>query len=283
MNSAIHPETKLGYVHLRISDLNRSIQFYTQVIGLTVLDKQEKLATLTADGTTPLLVIEEIPDALPKSRTTGLYHFAILLPNRQSLANWLFHFVQQNHPLEGASDHGFSEALYLSDPDHNGIEVYADRPRELWEKADNGALAAISLPLDLQQLLDEADQSMYTGMPKATTMGHIHLHVDHIEQAEVFYCQVLGFEVMMRVANHALFISAGGYHHHLGLNTWIGVGAPHNSLNAVGLHEFKVILPHRDEINRITEKLTEANIAFDQEADGLRVHDPAGNRLHFTL
>lgn len=279
----LHPETVLGSVHLRISDLRRSVQFYTQVIGLAVLEENEQRASLTADGKRPLLILEQISDALPKARTTGLYHFALLLPDRQSLANWLQHFIRQKYPLEGASDHLFSEALYLSDPDQNGIEVYADRPRASWEREANGQLAAATLPLDLHQLLAEADQEPYTGVPSETTMGHIHLHVADLKQAEEFYCSILGFEIMIRMQNHALFISAGGYHHHIGLNTWIGAGAPPNPENAVGLNVFTITLPHSEELARIAERLTEANIPFEWQEHGILVQDPSANRILLNI
>ncbi|GAA0377914.1 VOC family protein [Bacillus horti] len=287
MSFSIHPQTSIGYVHLRISSLERSVDFYTKKIGFSVLRQEQaengnNMALLTVDGQTPLLILEELPDAAPKSRTTGLYHLAVLVPSRQALANWLFHFNEQEGRLEGASDHLFSEALYLSDPDHNGIEVYADRPREQWPKQDDGMLKGESLPLDIQQLWNEAERSSKNELPEGTTIGHIHLHVDHMKKAEDFYHGVLGFDVMIRMADHALFVAAGGYHHHIGLNTWVGVGAPPNPPHAVGLSVFSIQLQNKEEFDVIADRLKAANIKLDEQEAGLLVQDPAGNTIHFT-
>jgi catechol 2,3-dioxygenase len=280
MNHLIHPETEIGHVHLMVSDLSRSVQFYREMIGFNILHQDHKMVTLTADGITPLLVLEEQVNAIPKpANTTGLYHFAILLPDRSSLANWLVHIVQKRYPLHGASDHLFSEAIYLADPDNNGIEIYADRPRERWERTENGEYKGVTEPLDVEDLLAEADHQPWGGLPDKTRIGHVHLHVSNIQEAYKFYCDALGFESTMRMGNHALFVSAGGYHHHLGLNTWAGVGAPMPPLNAVGMRLFTILLPNQDEVERVAERLKNMGISVIDEQETVFVKDPSGNTI----
>jgi catechol 2,3-dioxygenase len=284
MNEIIHPETEIGHVHLIVSNLDRSLRFYQNLIGFQILNKEENKATLTTDGVTPLLVLEERKDAILKpARTTGLYHFAILVPNRASLARSLLHLLQSGYPLQGASDHQFSEAIYLADPDGNGIEIYADRPVEQWERTESGEYKGITEPLNVEDLLAEAGNEQWLGLPKETKIGHIHLHVANIEEADVFYRNGLGFEATIRMGNHALFLSAGGYHHHIGVNTWAGVGAPQPPENATGLRLFSILLPNEEELKKVVERLKKIGASVELEQEKAVVRDPSGNQIQLQV
>jgi catechol 2,3-dioxygenase len=284
MRDIIHPKTMIGHVHLIVSNLERSLRFYTEIIGFRLLKQNQHEAALTADGVTPLVVLEEKADAVPKPpRTTGLYHFAILVPDRKSLAEALLHLLQTGYPLQGASDHLFSEAIYLADPDGNGIEIYADRPMEKWEKTANGEYKAVTEPLDVNNLLAQAGTEAWSGLPMHTRIGHIHLHVAHIEEAYAFYVQGLGFEPTTRMGTHALFVSAGGYHHHIGLNTWAGVGAPKPPANAVGLRVFSIVLPNEAEREKVVERLQHIGASVRRSENSILTSDPSGNEIELII
>lgn len=233
-------DAHIGQVSLDVSHLDRSIAFYRDVLGFRESSRGEAAATLNAGGH-PLVELREKPNAIPKPRrSSGLYHFAILVPSRAALGRSLRRLFGQGWPLTGASDHLVSEALYLDDPDGLGIEIYRDRPREEWPRRQGQLLMATD-PLDLQAVHDEpgADVS-WTGLDAGTVIGHVHLHVPHLDTAEAFYCGRIGFEPMVRGYPGALFVAAGGYHHHLGLNTWTGIGAPPPPEHAVGLRSFTI-------------------------------------------
>jgi catechol 2,3-dioxygenase len=276
---SIHPDTKVGPIYLAVSDLTRLERFYRDVLSFKTLGRQDETLTLTADGESPLLILKGQPGARPKlQHTTGLYHFAILVPQRVDLARSLRHLRDSLYPLQGASDHRVSEALYLADPDGNGIEIYRDRPRNTWAH-QNGQIQMTIDPLDMEELLAEAKESNHSwnGLPPKTVIGHIHLHVADLHHAEDFYHGILGFDIMMRYGESALFLSAGGYHHHIGLNTWAGVGARPAPPNTVGLRQFLVALPNRDELERVAERVRQAGIATEQTEDGILIRDPSQN------
>jgi catechol 2,3-dioxygenase len=284
MNEIIHPKTTIGHVHLIVSNLEHSLRFYTEIIGFRLLKQNQSEAVLTADGVTPLIVLEEKANAVPKPpRTTGLYHFAILVPDRKSLADVLIHLLNSGYPLQGASDHLFSEAVYLADPDGNGIEIYADRPREQWEKTENGEYKGVTEPLNVRDLLAQAGTEAWSGLPKQTRIGHVHLHVAHIDEAYAFYVQGLGFEPTIRMGTHALFVAAGGYHHHIGLNTWAGVGAPKPPENAVGLRVFSVVLPNEAEREKVVERLQHIGASVRRNENSILTSDPFGNEIELII
>jgi len=289
---AIHPDTQLGLVSLTVSNLARALRFYDGTLGLKTLDHQNGVAVLGTDGGGSLIALTERPHARPKPpHTTGLYHFAILLPRRADLARVLRRLAEQGYPLQGASDHGVSEALYLADPDGNGIEIYADRPRDDWPWQDS-RLQMFTASLDLEGLLSQGD-GRWSGLPPATRIGHVHLHVADLGAAQRFYCDVLGFDLMqhypaVRGANSgpsALFLSAGGYHHHVGLNTWAGKGAPPPPPDAVGLRHFTVFLPDEAELARLAERLQTADVPYQRAANAGKasgafvVRDPSDNGI----
>jgi catechol 2,3-dioxygenase len=280
---SIHPNTTVGPVYLTVSDLDRSELFYRDTIGFKVLQRQDDTLVLAADGA-PLLALTGQPGARRRPpRTTGLYHFAILVPSRADLARSLRRLAEMRWPLGGASDHLVSEALYLDDPDGNGIEIYCDRPRETWPRLAGQVQMAVD-PLDLDGLLTELDRDNrpWSGLAPGTSIGHIHLHVADLRAAEAFYHGVLGFDIMARYASNALFVSAGGYHHHIGLNIWAGVGAPPPPPDAAGLRYFAIQLPNRAELERLADRVRQAAIAVEQNDAGVMVHDPSQNRVLLT-
>jgi catechol 2,3-dioxygenase len=281
---SIDANTSVGPPALTVADLQRSERFYSDVLGMRVLGRGDGTLTLTADDATPLLELTELPGARPKpARATGLYHFAVLVPSRLDLARSLRRLAEMRYPLTGASDHLVSEALYLDDPDGNGIEIYRDRPRAEWPHL-NGQLQMAVDPLDIDGILGELehDDRPWNGLDPQTRMGHMHLHVANLRQAEEFYCGVLGFDVMVRYGPSALFVSAGGYHHHLGLNTWAGVGAPPPPEGSAGLRWFAVRLPNAEALDQIVARVHAADLATEPIDAGLLLRDPSGNGVVLT-
>jgi catechol 2,3-dioxygenase len=278
---SIDPNTNIASTHLTVADLDRSERFYTDVLGFRPLARTGDTLTLTADGATALLSLTEQPGAPPKpARATGLYHFAILTPSRLDLARSLRRLADMRYRLSGGSDHLVSEALYLDDPDGNGIEIYRDRPRAEWPRT-GGQIKMATDPLDIDGLLGELerDDRPWDGLAPATTIGHMHLHIADIKAAEAFYHGVLGFDIIVRYGPSALFVSAGGYHHHIGLNTWAGVGAPPAPAGSAGLRHFVVRLPNQAALDAVLARVREAGIAIEDHADGALVRDASGNAL----
>ncbi len=281
MSETIPAQTRMGAVHLTVSSLERSLEYYRDSIGLEVLDTGDGRATLGA-GSTRLLELVELPGAQPAPGRTGLFHFALLLPDRRSLALWLAHAVRTRVRLAGASDHFVSEAIYLSDPDRHGIEIYADRPRELWE-GDVAARMGTD-PLDLEGLLGELDDpetSPFDRQPGGTAMGHVHLQVSQIPPSVEFYRDLLGFGLMAEYGGQAAFLSAGGYHHHVGANTWRSGGAGPPPAGAAALRRFEIVLPDAAARDHLVERIAAGGQAVEEHEDGPLARDPSGNA--FTL
>jgi catechol 2,3-dioxygenase len=280
MTETIAPETAIGEVQIYVSDIDRSIRFYRDALGFKVLDQAGGQASLGA-GDRRLLGLYERPNARRVRGTTGLYHFAVLLPDRKGLARLLYHLAENETEVAGASDHGVSEALYLSDPDGNGIELYRDRRRNEWPVDDLGRLQMVTEELDIDNLVMELKGGAleWTGLPEKTVVGHVHLHVRDLLEAEQFYVRVLGFQMMQRYGSGALFVSAGGYHHHIGLNTWAGVGAPPPPQDAVGLRWFEVLLPDSQAMQSVQQRLEAASVPYEPQETGILVRDPSENAI----
>jgi catechol 2,3-dioxygenase len=270
----------LGAVHLTVSNLARSLEFYQQIIGFKLHRRNDNMAYLGA-GQNDLLVLTEQAQAQPPRGTTGLYHFAILTPSRFELAQSLKRIAETRTPVEGFADHLVSEAIYLPDPDGNGIEIYRDRPRSEW-KYPNGQLKMGTEPLDIQDLLGElaGHETAWAGLHAETTIGHIHLHVANIPQAEAFYQGVLGFDLIIRYGPSASFLSAGGYHHHIGVNTWAGKVPP--PPGAVGLRYFVIRLPNAQALNDVANNVRQAGIPLEERDEGLFLQDPVENGIVLT-
>jgi catechol 2,3-dioxygenase len=283
-STSIHPDTVIGTVALTVSDLSRSREFYERAIGLRASDRDDGSVALSDEGGHTLMALYGDSSA-PKldRRATGLFHLAVLLPTRADLAFALARLVEARWPLDGASDHLVSEALYLSDPDGNGIELYRDRPREQWPVRD-GQLEMATLPLDLDSLVGELSQATdrQRRAPAGTTIGHVHLQVADIPDAEAFYHGVLGFDVTVRTYPGALFVSAGGYHHHLGLNTWHSRGSGPPAAGSVGLREFEVVLPSRADLGAVLERVAAAGVTAIERDGSTIVGDPSGNGIVLT-
>src|SRR2546430_3514921 len=246
--------TRMGAVHLTVADVDRSIGYYEWALGLRAGDRADGRVALGAGGE-DLLVLHEQPGARPARGYCGLYHFALLVPERADLARWLAHAARERVPLVGLSDHYVSEAIYLSDPDDHGIEIYWDRPREVWEGAVAERLT--TLPLDTAGLLGELEdpaRATFERLSPGTVTGHVHLRVADIPQTIAFYRDVLGFALMASLGTSAAFLSAGGYHHHLGANTWESAGAPPAPADTATLRRATVVLPDASARDRVAEQ-----------------------------
>ena len=270
-------ETRLGAIRLRVADLERMRRFYNEAIGLRSSPGSDGVVSLGVDDGWALVELEHSPDAPPRPpHTTGLFHLAILVPTRADLAAALRRVVAAGWRLSGASDHLVSEALYLSDPEGNGIELYRDRPRDEWPVV-GGVLQIGTLPLDLGALLAEEDGDA-GAMAPGTTLGHVHLQVSDLAPAEVFWVDALGLDVTVRGYPGALFASAGDYHHHVGLNTWAGVGAPRPPEGARGLVRFELVLPAVDDVESAVDRVSD--VASIEHTDaGVLSRDPSGNTV----
>jgi catechol 2,3-dioxygenase len=270
---------RLGRVSLQVADLERSLIYYQAVLGLRVLEREGARAALGAAGEEePLIELVERPGAAPAlpGGRPGLYHFAILLPDRASLGRFVRHLAETGERA-GASDHRVSEAIYLQDPDGLGIEVYADRPRTEW-RWQQGQLVMTTEPLDVPDLVRAAGEQPWTGMPAGTVIGHVHLHVGDIERATAFYHDGLGFDKVVWGYPGALFLSAGGYHHHVGVNTWARETTPAGEAEA-RLLEWELVLPKEEEVQGALESLERAGAPVERTERGGVARDPWGTKV----
>lgn len=271
---------RVGTVRLQVADLARSLGFYRDLLGLRVLRTEAGVAVLAAAGSPePLLELHERPGAAPVPRRgrLGLYHFAVLLPERAALGRLVAHLAEHG-ARAGASDHLVSEALYLQDPDNLGIEVYADRPRSAW-RTQGRELMMETRPLDLAELVRAAGGARWEELPAGTTIGHVHLHVGELERAAAFYHAALGLDQVVWSYPGALFLSAGGYHHHLGLNTWAGPDAQPASEDEARLLEWELVLPSAADVEAASASLAAAGHSAEHADGTLLVADPWGTRL----
>jgi catechol 2,3-dioxygenase len=290
---SIHPATRMGHVALTVANLENQVSFYTQVLGFKLHWREGNRAGLGAGGADLLRLTEE-PNLKRYRGATGLYHFAVLFPNRRELARAiarLYAMKYENYP----TDHIMTKTTYLDDPEGNGIELYAESPEDgTWSLANgeyitrraDGSLSSGREPLDVKALLEnlQEDDRLDQPIPPETRVGHVHLHVRNIEEAVDFYHGVIGFDVMgIAKAFRMAFVSAGGYHHHLGLNTWQGEGAPPPPADAVGLRYFTINLPNQEALDQVIERIDAAGIASNRTEDGLLIHDPSENGVILSL
>jgi catechol 2,3-dioxygenase len=269
----------MGPVELAVADLQRSISYYEQALGLQVQRRESSDASLGAGGQELLRLVER-PGAKPARGFSGLYHFALLLPQRADLARFLAHAARERVPLVGLSDHFVSEAIYLSDPDEHGIEIYWDRPRELWE--GQVAQRMTTLPLDVSSLLGELQDPAtepFEGLPALTSMGHVHLRVSEIPATIAFYRDVLGFDLTAALGGQAAFLAAGGYHHHIGANTWESAGAGQAGQDSATLLRASVLLPDEQSVRGAADAAADAGYEPVAVAGGVQIADPSGNPL----
>jgi catechol 2,3-dioxygenase len=285
--------TRLGAVELTVSDLERAVAFYTDALGLRLRRDERALADGGVEGETDraalgageedLLVLVENGSARAAGRHAGLYHVALLYPTREELARAAMRLAVTRTPIQGASDHGTHEAIYLADPDGNGLELAADRPREQWpEIGDPSLFAGGPRPLDLDGLLASAGERPPTARAeRGLRVGHVHLHVADTAAALRFYTETIGFETVIDLAPAAAFVSAGGYHHHLAFNTWRGRGVGPAPADAVGLRHWTVHLPRATDVETVRARIERAGIDYEHAAaaSGLLVRDPSGNQV----
>lgn len=268
-------ELKLGAAHLRVQNLDRAVPFYTDVIGLRLRDRTESTAHLNAGGD-DVVVLHETATGRQPSRHSGLYHVALLYPTRLELARVAQRIAESRTPVQGASDHGTHEAIYLPDLDGNGLELAADRPREEWPDMTDITKIAPN-PLDMGGLFNltsgrEPEPEAEDGL----AVGHIHLHVGSVEEGLAFYRDLVGFD-LITFLDSAAFVSAGGYHHHLAFNTWQGVGAPPSPRDAAGLERWTIELPSTEHVDDLRQRLSQAGCEHMDVADGFEFVDPSGN------
>src|SRR5215211_8022462 len=271
-SSKLPATLRLGAVHLTVTDLDRSVALYEDAIGLRLHRRKDSLAVMGA-GEEDLLVLYEEPGARRAGRHAGLYHFALLFPSREELARAALRLAARKTQIQGASDHGTHEAIYLPDPDGNGIELAADRPRELWPRPLD--YASGPQPLDLDDLLATvAGEEVRGKAGPGLVVGHVHLHVGDLERGLAFNRDVLGFELMSFMPGAAAFVAAGGYHHHLGFNVWRGEGVPPAPAGRVGLRHWTVELDGPEEVAAVRERVFTAEVATEEHERGFLVRDP---------
>jgi len=272
--------THLGAVHLQVSDLARSVAYYEQVLGLRAVDRTAATATLAAADGHVLVRLEARPGVrpAPPRATLGLYHFAILLPDRPSLGRFIRHLAALG-ARAGMADHLVSEAIYLTDPDGLGIEVYADRPRESWH-VNGQELAMTTDPLDADAVVAAGGREAWTGMPAGTVLGHVHLHVGDLDEGAAFYHAAVGFDKIVWSYPGALFLSAGGYHHHLGTNTWSRGPAP--AADQARLLAWDIVVPTQADAGEAAASITAAGFGIQDEGGAFRAADPWGTTLRLV-
>ncbi|UTH13497.1 VOC family protein [Macrococcus equipercicus] len=266
-------DTHMGAVHLNVNFMDNSIRFYTDIIGLKVIERNSQY-TMLGTGEQPLLYLYETTSPR-KARQAGLYHMAFLVPSRTELGNVFQHLINTGYPLSGASDHFVSEAIYLQDPEGNGIEIYRDVPSMEWTYDDNGFINMGTVEMDYQGVLDANDGSSFNGLHPDTVMGHVHLSVKELPETIKFYEDVFGLDVMTLYGSQAAFMSAAGYHHHLGLNTW-GRAEDTAELNDPGLRKYEINFPNFEDFEYFKNKLTELGLTTDRDGNSELVRDPNG-------
>ena len=278
-STSIHPGTNIGLVTLRVSHIERSLRFYQGVLAFQLIEQEPGRVLLGGQDKQPLLELIEVSGALPQPQwATGLYHVAILLPTRPDLGRVFLRLVQANWQVH-QGDHLVSEALYVSDPDGNGLELYQDRPRSTWTWAD-GTIVMATDPVDLRSLATDAQKAEpWDVLPVGTRVGHIHLQVGDIATAKHFYTTILGFDITAEMPT-ALFVSAGGYHHQVGMNTWQSLGAKPTPATSVGLHNYVIAIPTPAALQEVKLRLVAHNVPFTEEQpDLIRINDPWNNAV----
>ncbi len=280
MRSLLPSNLRLGPVQLQVLNLDRALNFYEKDFGLVTRAGENGALWLGPPGGETLLILATKPGLSPKpAGTTGLYHYALLLPGRRELGKTFQRLLEARATFQGAADHLVSEAIYLADPEGNGIEIYADRPREDWPRRGE-AIEMATLPLDLSGLLAESEaREGAEDLPKEMTVGHVHLHVADLERETRFYREVLGFELMASYGASASFLAAGGYHHHVGINVWAGHNAPAPPKDSAGLGYFTILLPGLDHLAALRERVVRSGSQVHETTGALFLRDAAGNGI----
>ncbi|MFP7335624.1 VOC family protein [Shouchella clausii] len=278
------PNTFVNHVHLKVEHLSRSVEFYEGLMGFQVLNQSGKKAVLTANGTTPLLTIEQPDNIIPKQgRTTGLYHYALLFPTRKDLGKLIVHLLNKKYPLQGATYHGTHDALYFQDPDGHGIEVAVDTDPSTWRNTAGELDFSKQAPMDVESVIAEANGETWNRIPNEAMIGHIHLHVSDLEKTKDFYHKGLGFDITMDIPNQMAFFSSGGYHHHIGTNMWFGKNAAKPVSNSVRMLFYTVVIPSEEKRKSIVAKLEAMGYRVIEENGEFITEDPSGNQIHLHV
>ena len=287
----IHQNTSIGAITLKAADLDKMVAFYRDVVGLLVWEHSAETDTNTPNktvtlgtATRQLVHLRHLPNGRRVAGQSGLYHLALRVPSRTALATWFRHYAQLDAPnWQGGTNHGASNALYFGDPEGNGVEVYFDLPREQWPYDANGKPAIILEQLDLQALLNVAENGVFTAIDPETDMGHVHLSVSEIPSAKQFYVDLLGFELQVEMPHSALFVSAGGYHHHVGLNVWQSRGGAPNSAESLGLDSFEICFDSAESRQQTVDRLTAQQYNVDNSSGVTTIRDPFQNSIALTV
>ncbi|MFX3617070.1 MAG: VOC family protein [Sporolactobacillus sp.] len=276
------PNIYVREVHLLVQDLEAANHFYQQMIGLKIIQRKGNIIQYSANGTTPLLTLEQREGLAPhNSRQSGLYHMAFLLPTREHLALLLRHLLREQYPLQGGADHAVSEAIYLADPEGNGIEFYHDRPADTWQWT-NGEVNMLTVELD-PDLINLCPEKEWEGIPSQTILGHLHLQIADLKAAEHFYGDGLGFQRVAAYGNEAYFLSTGGYHHHLGLNTWMSRNRPAEQvLASAGMLNFTIVYPDEEKRTAALLRLKKSGLISDDTDRAIELKDPSGLQLRLV-
>lgn len=275
---------KLQSITLRVKSLEAQLQFYQEVLGLTLLEQESNQITLSANKIHPLIILQQDENVVQKpTNAIGLFHLALLVPSREDLAYVIKNLQQKGVRFDGASDHLFSEAFYLTDPEGNGIEIYRDRPRQEWPRSENGELIAASNPIDLQGIMSLYNENRkWIGFPEGTVLGHLHLQVSQLKEAGNFYLQALGLEEITRFHDSALFMSTGGYHHHVAVNTWRTKGTTLPTKTFTGVMNYSITLSSETESDKLISHLKDLQVEIQQNEHGFSLLDPNQVRIFFT-
>lgn len=272
-------ETIVKQVKLKVKNLEAMTDFYTKMIGLVLLNKTENTTFLGAQASSEtIMILEELIDPIVKNNTTGLYHTAFLLPSRKDLGNSLVLLLQNNIEIS-AADHGYSEAIYLTDPEGNGIEIYRDKPKTEWDIRADGEIIGVTEELDGDAVVAVSD-GQWLGLAPGSRIGHVHLQVADLAVTEKFYEQ-LGFSLKSNFGGRAKFFAAGDYHHHIGTNTWNSRNAALISENQLGLAWYTFQLPSKEALDALLDRLNEQAIAYVYENEQLTIQDPNGMQIKF--
>lgn len=274
---------KLGKVVLKVKDLGTMSEFYQKVVGLVVLDARDNTVTLGIKETQlPMVELVAIKPEENRTLTTGLFHLALLLPSRQDLGEYLYHLLVNKYPLAGASDHGYSEALYFNDPEGNGIEIYADKPESVWDRREDGRIEGVTIQMDAEGVLGEVKKA-FTMMPAGTIMGHVHLTVHDLPETEVFYTEILPLGLKSDYFGQAKFFASGDYHHHVGSNTWAGKKLPEPKVNQLGMAYYEWILPNLEEKIALIKRLDEHAYPYQETNNQVVLKDNSGIEMHIFV
>ncbi|MFL2099976.1 VOC family protein [Desemzia sp. FAM 23991] len=279
----LNENTKIGKVVLNVENLENMKNFYNLSIGLDIKSESAKEVSFGPHGEDKvLLTLQEVPASGERGRFAGLYHLALLLPSRKDLGEILYHLLTAKYPLTGASDHGYSEALYLDDPEGNGVEIYCDKPVSEWDIRETGEIAGVTEPMDAEGVIAEAKEA-FKGMPAGTYMGHVHLFVSDLQKTEDFYQDLLGFDLKYNFGSQAKFFAAGLYHHQIGSNVWAGTNIPAAPEGTRGMDYYTIELDSVEDFAKVKEALDEKAYAYtlDEAANTIALDDPNG--IHIVI